>query len=157
MNVENMTVKQLRELVEQMGTAVPSGAKKADLIELIAAKEQEAAQDQENTESTQEGVQTTEDAGCGQEGAQEPEKSHYTAYVGPSIPGGVLSYGKILYGTDTSIREYLAPVLERFPKAEGLLVPMDNMAQAMKDVKNPKKLLYHRAQELISEIKRNGG
>lgn len=164
MNIEEMTVKQLVELAKQMGIAVPSGAKKAELIELIEAKDQEnaesaqeAAQDQKDTGGEQEGAQTTEDAGGDQEATQKPEKSHYMAYVGPSIPGGVLSYGKILYGTDTSIREYLAPVLECYPKVEGLLVPMDNMAWAMKDVKNPKKLMYHRAQELASEVKRNGG
>ena len=144
MNIEKMTISQLKALADQMGITVPAGAKKADIMALIEA---EAAQEEREPE------QKTPT----KEAAQE-EPASYQAYVGPPIPGGLLQYGKILYGTRDSIREYLAPVLENYPAVESLLVPMGSMASAMKDVKNPKKLLYHKAQELVNETKkRNGG
>lgn len=141
MNLEKMTVRELRELAEELGIAVAGDIKKQELIALIESKK--AGEGEEKAPETDD--------------VREPEKSRHKVYVGPSIPGGILSHGKILYGTETSIREYLAPVLERFPKVAGLMVSLDHMSDAMKAVKNPKKLLYHRAQELASEIKRNGG
>ena len=139
MNIDKMTMAQLKELADQMGLEIPEGAKKADLIALIEAEAKDEPEAPEEPEEPEE--------------AQEPEqeKTVYMAYVGPSIPGGLLSHGKILYGTKDSIREYLAPVLAKYPKIESLMVPVVQMGQAMKDVKNPNKLLYHKAQEVLNK------
>lgn len=37
------------------------------------------------------------------------------------------------------------------------MVPVEKLEAAMRDVKNPDKLLYHKAQELKTKAKRNGG
>lgn len=146
MNIEDMTVKQLREVAEQMGLAIPSGAKKAEIIELIEdAAPEETGEDTTEAEAPEEtGEDTTED------------KPGYQAYVGPSLPGGLLPYGKILYGTRASIAEYLRPVLERYPKIQSLMVPIEDMNRAMQDVKDQKKLLYHLAQEIEAETHKGG-
>ena len=173
MNYSDMTVKDLRELAKERELEVPAPGNKAQLIIALEAADEglpeepeiipEPEDDQEpeiipepEDDQKPEIIPEPED-NQKPETIPEPETSKYMAYVGPAIPGGLLSHGKILYGTDTSIREYLAPVLERFPKVEGLLVPMERLEQAMKDVKNPKKLLFHKAEELKTEIKRNGG
>ena len=169
MNLDEMTVKQLRELGRQMGIDLTGKTRKEELLEAIEnAKdaESEAAPEPEDTaEDAPEPEDTAEDAEPEAapepedtaEDAPEPEQKGYMVYVGPSLPGGLLPHGKILYGTQRTIRDYLEPVTERLPEAWELLVPVSGLEQAMRDVKNPKKRLYHKAQELKDNAKRHGG
>lgn len=183
MNYADMTVKELRELAAERGVKAAAPGNKAQLVIALeeadkaaeAPQEQETAPEgaeqepkeaQEGAETSQEPEEAKEGAEPGQEpeeakeageAAQEPETACYKTYVGPNIPGGLLTHGKILYGTEHSIREFLAPVLARYPKVANLIVPMEDTEKAMRDVKNPKKLLFHKAQELSAETKRNGG
>ena len=159
MNLDEMTVKQLRELGRQMGIDLTGKTRKEELLEAIEnAKdaEPEAAPEPEDTaeDAEPEAAPEPEDTA---EDAPEPEQKGYMVYVGPSLPGGLLPHGKILYGTQRTIRDYLEPVTERLPEAWELLVPVSGLEQAMRDVKNPKKRLYHKAQELKDNAKRNGG
>ena len=169
MNYADMTVKELRELAAERGVKAEAPGNKAQLVIALeeADKAAEAPQEPEEPEEAQEGAGTSQEPEEAQEGAEpkpdepepesEPEAACYKTYVGPNIPGGLRTHGKILYGTERSIREFLAPVLARYPKVANLIVPMEDTEKAMRDVKNPKKLLYHKAQELSAETKRNGG
>ena len=156
MNYADMTVKELRELAAERGVKAEAPGNKAQLVIALeeADKAAEAPQEPEEPEEAQEGAEPKPDE---PEPESEPEAACYKTYVGPNIPGGLLTHGKILYGTERSIREFLAPVLARYPKVANLIVPMEDTEKAMRDVKNPKKLLYHKAQELSAETKRNGG
>ncbi len=166
MNYNKMTVKELKELAAERGVTIPSAANKAQIIAALqaeAAPEAETADEQEAAPETAQEAETADEQEAAPETAQEaetatePEKPDYMAYVGPSLPGGQLSFGKILYGTKASIRAYLAPILEKHPKITGLLVPMEGMNKAMKDVKNPDKLLYHLAAEVADRARNQGG
>ena len=84
---------------------------------------------------------------------EQPEKETIIrrVYIGPTLPGGLLPTGKILYGTEQSIREYLAPVLERWPKAAALLVPMEKANDAQADLRAGRGICYKYAQDIIRE------
>ncbi|MBQ9269669.1 MAG: SAP domain-containing protein [Oscillospiraceae bacterium] len=159
MNYADMTVKELRELAAERGIKPAYPGNKAQLVIALEEADKGAAELTPEPETAPEPETTPEPETIPEtETTQEDnEKPCYKTYVGPNIPGGLLTHGKILYGTERSIREFMAPVLERYPKVESLLVPMEETERAMRDVKNPKKLLYHKAQELTSETKRNGG
>lgn len=148
MELDKMTVKELKALAEEKGVEVPNGAKKDEIIRLLTEEQgatTETPRGNEEPENTAEVKQEQQD-----------EKPSYRAYVGPTIPGGLLTTGKILYGTELTTNAYLDPVLKKYPTAKQLIVPMKELEKGMRDVKNPKKLLYHMAQKLIAEMK-NGG
>lgn len=148
MELDKMTVKELKALAEEKGVDVPNGAKKDEIIRLLTEEPETTVGASENDEEPE----TTVEA----ERGQRDEKPCYRAYVGPTIPGGLLTTGKILYGTESATNAYLDPVLKKYPAAKQLIVPMKELEKGMRDVKNPKKLLYHTAQKLIAEMK-NGG
>lgn len=161
MELDKMTVKELKTLAEEKGVEVPNGAKKDEIIRLLTEEPEtvtEAPQADEEPETTVETHQTNEKPETTVEvkRGQQDEKPSYRAYVGPTIPGGLLTTGKILYGTEAATNAYLDPVLKKYPTAKQLIVPMKELEKGMRDVKNPKKLLYHTAQKLIAEMK-NGG
>lgn len=163
MDLTKKTVKQLRELGAELGLTLPEKATKDELLEILEAEmptepeTMEEADQMETDRNLPEPEDTEADMEDLEPEALEPEQKGYMAYVGPSIPGGLLPHGKILYGTKTTIGAYLEPVLEKFPEAEALMVPMCQLETAMRDVKNPDKLLYHKAQALKIKAKRNGG
>ena len=163
MNLDEMTVKELRELAKERGIDLTGKTKKEEILDAIQTAEPEAEAETapeavEAPEEIPEPVSETE-LEKAEEAAEapEPEQKGYMSYVGPSLPGGLLPHGKILYGTKATIGAYLEPVLEKFPEAQALMVPVEKLEAAMRDVKNPDKLLYHKAQELKIKAKRNGG
>lgn len=156
MELDKMTVKELKALAEEKGLEVPNGAKKDELIRLLA-EEQESGTEEPQESSAEEPQDNEKQENTAEvEQVQQGEKPYYCAYVGPTIPGGLLTPGKILFGTKSATDAYLAPVLEKYPTAKQLIVPMKELEKGMRDVKNPKKLLYHTAQKLMKEMK-NGG
>lgn len=165
MNLDEMTVKELREAAKERGIDLTGKTKKEEILAAIqtagpeAEEEAEAAPEAvEAPEEIPEPAPETEPEKAGEAAeAPEPEQKGYMSYVGPSLPGGLLPHGKILYGTKTTIGAYLEPVMEKFPEAQALMVPVEKLEAAMRDVKNPDKLLYHKAQELKTKAKRNGG
>ena len=108
------------------------------------------------------GGEPGEPEGSGQNGGGEPEepeerddkKRMKMCYVGPSLPGGFMNHGKILYGTEKSIGDFLEPVVKRYPQVEHLMVPQEKFRAALSDVKNPGKLLFRYAAEIKEGIKR---
>lgn len=148
MELDKMTVKELKALAEEKGVEVPSGAKKDEIIRMLKTEPETTAETPQDNEEPETKVET--------EQGQQDEKPCYRAYVGPTIPGGLLTPGKILYGTKAATNAYLTPVLEKYPIVKQLIVSMKELEKGMRDVKNPKKLLYHTAQKLMKEME-NGG
>lgn len=149
MDLNDMTVKELKALAEEKGAELPSDAKKAELVEILtAALADEAEAATEKGTPADEAETETEHDSTG--------KIVRKAYVGPAIPGGLLTTGKILCGTEEATNEYLAPVLNKYPEAKQLIVPLKELEKGMREVKNPKKLLYHTAQKLSQKIKMGG-
>lgn len=51
------------------------------------------------------------------------------AYIGPSLPAGLLKTNKIMIGTREEILKELAVVLEKYPLVEKMLVPVEKLAE----------------------------
>lgn len=51
------------------------------------------------------------------------------AYIGPSLPAGLLKTNKIMIGTKEEIMKELAGVLEKYPLVEKMLVPIEKLAE----------------------------
>ena len=67
-----------------------------------------------------------QDAPQTEEDGQEAER---LVYIGPSLPKGMLKSNRVIYGTRKEIRKELAEALEKFPLAEKMLVPVEELAE----------------------------
>lgn len=65
--------------------------------------------------------------------AKKKEKPTPRVYVGPTLPGGVLSYGTVFCGE--GYPAHVAAVIEDRPAVRGLIVPVTQLAEATKAVK----------------------
>ena len=72
-------------------------------------------------------------------------------YIGPSIRGLIIS-GSIFRGTKKQVTSMLSGVFEKYPKAERLLVPSEELAEARKKVKIEGNSLSNAYRTLLSEI-----
>lgn len=72
------------------------------------------------------------DSGANNEATEEEKKEGETvtlAYIGPSLPAGLLKTNKILIGTREEIDKELAAVLEKYPLVGKMLVPVEKLAE----------------------------
>ena len=128
-----MTVQQLKELAAEKGITILSGMKKAEMIDAILAAE----------EVTQAPEETTPD--------YDDKEKIKLVYVGPTLPDGLLTTGKTLWGTEKSIMDYIAPELEAFPKVKVLLGRQEKAAKARSDIRSGRGIYYKYYQDLIQE------
>lgn len=59
-----------------------------------------------------------------------PEEVVKLVYIGPTLPKGQLKQNSIFEGTEKEIKKELKKVLEKYPLAEKMLVPVRNLAEA---------------------------
>lgn len=120
----------------------------------MAVKKTTAAE-QAATEQAQEAAQTAQEATEAvtvdnstpaaetvQEAAQEAAETVTLVYVGPSLPKGQLKQNSIFIGTRQEIEKELEAVLEKFPLAKKLLVPVADLATAKTKVKSAGNVLH---------------
>lgn len=62
-------------------------------------------------------------------GKKEGRETVTLAYIGPSLPAGLLKSNKIMIGTREEIKKELSGVLEKYPLVERLLVPVEKLAE----------------------------
>ncbi len=72
-------------------------------------------------------------------------------YIGPSIRGLIIS-GSIFRGTKKQVVSMLSGVFEKYPKAERLLVPSEELAEARKKVKLEGNSLSNAYRTLLSDM-----
>lgn len=63
-----------------------------------------------------------------------PEEVVKLVYIGPTLPKGQLKQNSIFEGTVKEIKKELEKVLEKYPLAEKMLVPVRNLAEAKRKV-----------------------
>lgn len=63
-----------------------------------------------------------------------PEEVVKLVYIGPTLPKGQLKQNSIFEGTEKEIKKELKKVLEKYPLAEKMLVPVRNLAEAKRKV-----------------------
>lgn len=137
-----MTVAELKAKAAEMGVTIPSGMKKAEIIDAILAAETAAEDEPKEPEA--------------QEEPEAPEEVYDDAvkiklvYVGPNLPDGLLTTGRTLWGTEKSIMEYVKPELEKYPRVKVMLVPETEASKVRRDIRESRGI-YYRYYQLISD------
>lgn len=80
------------------------------------------------------------------------EKPGQFAYIGPSIPRGLLIKYAVFTGTRAEIEKYLSPVLEKYPKVSKLLVSVERLPESRKKAETPGNAYYKFYTELQAEF-----
>lgn len=95
------------------------------------------------------------DSGANNEATEGEKKERETvtlAYIGPSLPAGLLKTNKILIGTREEINKELAGVLEKYPLVEKMLVPVEKMAEKKDKAATAGNILNKYYTDIVSSI-----
>ena len=116
---------------------------------------------QDGEESTTEDSDTEPPAEDVQEAAPEdvqeaaPEGYGLFVYAGPSLPHGRLKEHAVFNGTFEDVKAYLADVLEDYPQAERLIVPVERLSTFTAKVKTPGNIAHKYYNDIVSTMRGN--
>ena len=126
------------------------------------------AEGDEATQEPQDGAETPpegNDPAAGDEATQEPpaEDAQEAApegyglfvYAGPSLPHGRLKEHAVFNGTFEDVKAYLADVLEDYPQAERLIVPVERLSAFAAKVKTPGNIAHKYYNDIVSTMRGN--
>lgn len=106
-----------------------------------------------------EGNNTTPDENAAQsatEGEQDvPGGYDLFVYAGPTLPRGRLKENAVFRGTFEDVKAYLADVLEVYPQAARLIVPVNRLAAFSVKVKTPGNLAHKYYSDIVSAMRGN--
>lgn len=98
------------------------------------------------------------DSGANNEATEGEKKEGETvtlAYIGPSLPAGLLKTNKILIGTREEIDKELAAVLEKYPLVGKMLVPVEKLAEKKDRAATAGNILNKYYTDIVSSIAAN--
>lgn len=98
------------------------------------------------------------DSGANNEATEGEKKERETvtlAYIGPSLPAGLLKTNKILIGTREEINKELAAVLEKYPLVGKMLVPVEKLAEKKGKAATAGNILNKYYTDIVSAIAAN--
>ena len=105
------------------------------------AEENDSTEKENTAESLVEGAKNTVD-----------ENNDLFAYAGPTLPHGRLKENAVFRGTLHDVKDYLADVLEEYPQAERLIVPVNKLAEFSVKVKTPGNLAHKYYSDIVSAM-----
>ena len=76
-------------------------------------------------------------------------------YAGPSLPHGRLKEHAVFNGTFEDVKAYLADVLEDYPQAERLIVPVERLSAFAAKVKAPGNIAHKYYNDIVSTMRGN--
>ena len=86
------------------------------------------------------------------------EQTETFAYIGPSLPGGMLKQNTILHGTRAAVEEHCKTAIDLCPAVAKLIVPTDkNLQQARNNAQTSGNYLHKCCGEVVAAIKAKGG
>jgi len=89
---------------------------------------------------------------------KKPEPAETFAYIGPSLPGGMLKQNTILHGTRAAVEEHCKAAIDLCPAVAKLIVPTDkNLQQARNNAQTSGNYLHKCCGEVAAAIKAKGG
>lgn len=165
----SMSKNELLEIAAEHGIEADDSMKKNDILKLLEqARAAEGAQEpQDSAETPPEGNDTAE----GDEATQEPQDGAETpaedaqeatpegyglfVYAGPSLPHGRLKEHAVFNGTFEDVKAYLADVLEDYPQAERLIVPVERLSAFAAKVKTPGNIAHKYYNDIVSTMRGN--
>ena len=120
----------------------------------VSAAGDEATQEPQDGEESTTGDSDTEPPA---EDAQEvaPEGYGLFVYAGPSLPHGRLKEHAVFNGTFEDVKAYLADVLEDYPQAERLIVPVERLSAFAAKVKTPGNIAHKYYNDIVSTMRGN--
>ena len=77
------------------------------------------------------------------------------AYIGPSLPAGLLKTNKIMIGTKEEIMTEIAAVLEKYPLVEKMLVPVEKLTEKKDRAATAGNILNKYYTDIVSSIAAN--
>ena len=89
------------------------------------------------------------------EGKKKEGETVTLAYIGPSLPAGLLKTNKILIGTREEINKELAAVLEKYPLVGKMLVPVEKLAEKKGKAATAGNILNKYYTDIVSSIAAN--
>lgn len=128
----SMSKNELLEIAAEHGIEADDSMKKNDILKLL---EQARAA---------EGAQEAAPEGCG-----------LFVYAGPSLPHGRLKEHAVFNGTFEDVKAYLADVLEDYPQAERLIVPVARLSAFAAKVKTPGNIAHKYYNDIVSTMRGN--
>ena len=151
----SMSKNELLEIAAEHGIEADDSMKKNDILKrLEQARAAEGAQEpQDGEESTTEDSDTEPPAEDVQEAA--PEGYGLFVYAGPSLPHGRLKEHAVFNGTFEDVKAYLADVLEDYPQAERLIVPVERLSAFAAKVKTPGNIAHKYYNDIVSTMRGN--
>lgn len=72
-------------------------------------------------------------------------------YIGPSLPYGKLRTSMILKGTEGEIRDFLADIREKYPEVDHLIVPPEQLTQALEKVARNGTILHKYYEDMLAK------
>ena len=118
-----------------------------------AAGDEATQEPQDGEESTTGDSNTEPPAEDAQEAA--PEGYGLFVYAGPSLPHGRLKEHAVFNGTFEDVKAYLADVLEDYPQAERLIVPVERLSAFAAKVKTPGNIAHKYYNDIVSTMRGN--
>ena len=121
------------------------------------ATEAAEAAEKEKTENnaTKEGKAVSGENSEATEGEKKEGETVTLAYIGPSLPAGLLKTNKILIGTREEIDKELAAVLEKYPLVGKMLVPVEKLAEKKGKAATAGNILNKYYTDIVSAIAAN--
>ena len=151
----SMSKNELLEIAAEHGIEADDSMKKNDILNLLEqARAAEGAQEPQDGEESTTGDSDTEPPA---EDAQEaaPEGYGLFVYAGPSLPHGRLKEHAVFNGTFEDVKAYLADVLEDYPQAERLIVPVERLSAFAAKVKTPGNIAHKYYNDIVSTMRGN--
>lgn len=86
-------------------------------------------------------------------GASQPEEGGYVRliYIGPSLPYEKIRSSMILTGTEQEIGEFLADIREKYPEVTHLLVPPEQLTEALRKVSSRGTILHKYYEDMLAK------
>ena len=110
----------------------------------------------EATQEPQDGEEsTTGDSDTEPPAEDAPEGYGLFVYAGPSLPHGRLKEHAVFNGTFEDVKAYLADVLEDYPQAERLIVPVERLSAFAAKVKTPGNIAHKSYNDIVSTMRGN--
>ena len=134
-----MAVKSAKKAIEAAG-----------LSQEAMEKPQEAVQETQEGQEGEETGENTQEAEKPQEGPQEAQET--LVYVGPSLPRGLLKQNSIFVGTREQVEKSLEEVINKYPMAGKMLVPVSKLAEAKVKIASKGNILYKYYADIVSLI-----
>lgn len=89
------------------------------------------------------------------EGKEKEGETVTLAYIGPSLPAGLLKTNKILIGTQEEIEKELEGVLEKYPLVKKMIVPVEKLAEKKNKAATAGNILNKYYTDIVSAIAAN--